>query len=125
MGNGREFWDLTVWKKARAFRIEINKLTRKFPEVEKYRLRDQVIRSSRSVTANIAEGHGRFHYQENIQFCRQARGSLSECLDHLICAFDCGFIAEEELVELQKDYKEIERLLNGYIRHLKEQKEKK
>ena len=62
-----------------------------FP-TKKNRLIDQVIRSSRSITANIAEGHGRYHYQENIQFCRTARGSLTESLDHLICALDEGFI---------------------------------
>ena len=49
---------------------------------------DQLIRATRSITANIAEGHGRYHFQENIQFCRQARGSLTETLDHLICAQD-------------------------------------
>lgn len=125
MGNGREFWDLTVWKKARAFRKKVNNLVREFPEVEKYRLRDQLIRSSRSVTANIAEGHGRFHYQENIQFCRQARGSLSECLDHLICAYDCGLLTEEELLDFKEVFKEVERLLNGYIGYLIEQKKKR
>jgi four helix bundle protein len=125
MGNGREFWGLTVWKKARAFRKKVNNLVREFPEVEKYRLRDQLIRSSRSVTANIAEGHGRFHYQENIQFCRQARGSLSECLDHLICAYDCGLLTEEELLDFKEDFKEVERLLNGYIGYLIEQKKKR
>jgi len=74
------FYDLEVWKEARKLRNSVFKLTKKFPEYEKYKLADQVIRSSRSVTQNIAEGHGRFHYQENIQFCRTSRGSLSEPL---------------------------------------------
>jgi four helix bundle protein len=60
----------------------------KLPEAEKYNLTNQIIRSSRSVTANIAEGFGRYHFQENIQFCRQARGSLVETLDHLYCCLD-------------------------------------
>jgi len=66
------FEDLDVWKKSRDFRIEISDLIKKFPAEEKYRLTDQLIRASRSVTANIAEGHGRFHYLDNLKFCRNA-----------------------------------------------------
>ncbi len=84
--------DLEAWKKGRSFRKEISLLCKKLPKEEKFRLIDQLIRASRSITANIAEGHGRYHYQENIQFCRQARGSLLECKDHLYCALDEGFI---------------------------------
>jgi len=82
------FEDLEVWKKSREIRNDITKLTIKFPKEEKYQLTDQLIRASRSVTANIAEGFGRYHYQENIQFRRQSRGSLFELIDHLIGAFD-------------------------------------
>jgi four helix bundle protein len=82
------FEELEVWKEARQLRIDVRKLVGSFPAEEKYRLIDQLLRASRSVTANIAEGNGRFHYQENIRFCRQARGSLYEILDHLICAQD-------------------------------------
>lgn len=85
------FEELEVWKKARSLRKEISSLVKTFPNEEKYRLTDQIIRSSRSSTSNIAEGFGRFHYQENIQFCRQARGSLTETIDHLLCAFDEKF----------------------------------
>jgi four helix bundle protein len=86
------FEDMEVWKSARVFRNLVSELVKKFPNEEKFRLTDQIIRSSRSVTSNIAEGFGRFHHQENIQFCRQARGSLVETLDHLICAYDEKFI---------------------------------
>ena len=82
------FEDLEVWKKCRQLRIELSMILKKFPAEEKYRLVDQIVRASRSVTANIAEGHGRFHYLDNLKFCRNARGSLNEVLDHLICACD-------------------------------------
>jgi len=64
------FKELEVWKSARELRKSISNLTKDFPKEEKYRLVDQIIRSSRSVAANVAEGFGRYHYQENIQFCR-------------------------------------------------------
>jgi four helix bundle protein len=80
------FEDLEVWQKGRALRNGISNLTKTFPEEEKYKLANQMIRASRSVTANISEGYGRFHFQENIQFCRQARGSLFELIDHLTVA---------------------------------------
>ena len=73
-----DFRDLKVWRRCEEIRIEVWELCRQFPAEEKYRLSDQMIRSSRSACALIAEGYGRYHYQENIQFCRQARGSLYE-----------------------------------------------
>ncbi|HIA10528.1 MAG TPA: four helix bundle protein [Flavobacteriales bacterium] len=116
------FEDLEVWKEARTLRKIISELCNSFPSEEKYKLIDQILRSSRSVTANIAEGHGRFHFQENIQFCRQARGSLTETLDHLLCAFDEEYIGEAELNTLKQQYSLVLRLLNGYISYLKKRK---
>ncbi len=52
------FETLDAWKKGRELRIEIQKLTVSFPKEEKYRLVDQMIRASRSVTNNMAEGYG-------------------------------------------------------------------
>ncbi len=113
------FKELEVWKSARELRKSISNLTKDFPKEEKYRLVDQIIRSSRSVAANVAEGFGRYHYQENIQFCRQARGSLNETLEHLICAFDEGFITEEEFKNQKAVFDSCLKLLNGYIGYLK------
>ena len=73
----RTFEDLDVWKSCRELRRQIAELARTFPQEEKYRLTNQLIRAARSVTANLAEGYGRFHYAENIQFARQARGPFT------------------------------------------------
>lgn len=116
------FEELEAWKSARELRLRITKLVKAFPSEEKYRLVDQLIRSSRSVTANIAEGFGRFHFQEDIQFCRQARGSLVESLDHLICANDEDFITSKKFVELKSDLFNCLKILNGYIAYLKKAK---
>ena len=115
--------DLEVWKQPRELRKSISALTKKFPKEELYRLTDQIIRSSRSCAANIAEGYGRFHYQENIQFCRQARGSLYETLEHIYCAFDENYINEEVCNQFKLQIMNCLKLLNGYILYLKNQKQ--
>jgi four helix bundle protein len=117
------FEDLETWKKCRLLRIDVALLLKQFPDEEKYRLIDQLKRASRSVTANIAEGHGRFHYQDNLKFCRNARGSLNEVLDHLICAHDELLITNEQLQDIRAKYNECYRLLNGYIAFLNKKKE--
>ena len=76
------------------------------------------IRASRSITANIAEGYGRHHHQENMQFCRQARGSLSETLDHLSVALDEAYLTVEEFQILRNQVETTWKVLNGYIAYL-------
>jgi len=116
--NFKSFEEMEVWKKSREFRIQVANVAKSFPKEEKYRLTDQIIRASRSIPANIAEGFGRFHHQENIQFCRIARGSLYETLEHIICAFDEKYITEEVYQELRNQFNDILKLLNGYIAYL-------
>jgi four helix bundle protein len=98
-------------------------LCKTFPSEEKYRLSDQMIRASRSSTACIAEGYGRFHYQESIQFCRQARGSLYELIDHINLADECGYVQGEQTEALTTETKTAIRVLNGYIKYLKDRKD--
>ena len=126
MGNFKSFEELACWKEARKLRLFVkDSLIIKMPSSEKFDLISQIKRSSRSVGANISEGYGRFHYQENIQFCRMARGSLFETLDHGIVALDEGYISEKELNELRIIHNKTLLILNGYIKYLKNQKENK
>ncbi|MGG9962091.1 four helix bundle protein [Ferruginibacter sp. SUN106] len=123
MATYNHFYDLPAYKICRAFRKKVSALAKKhFPKHENFHLTAQILDSSRSVTANIAEGFGRFHYQENIQFCRQARGSLTETMEHMITAYDEKFIEKEILTEVNKDYKECLKQINGYIKYLKDTK---
>jgi four helix bundle protein len=117
------FEELELWKKERAFKNEIRKLTLQFPSEEKFRLTDQLVRSSRSINALITEGHGRFTYPDQIHYCVQARGSLTETINHLFDAFDEGYITLIELTELKAKGKEIERLLNGYLIFLRKKRD--
>jgi len=118
-----DFRDLEVWKRCRDIRKKIWALLRDFPEEEKYRLSDQMIRASRSSTACIAEGYGRYHYQENIQFCRQSRGSLYELIDHILVAEECEYIDHGVSQAIIDEIKTSIVVLNGYIRYLKKRKE--
>ena len=93
----QNFEELELWKKVRLMKIELFDLVKQFPSEEKFRLIDQIIRSSRSVNTQIDEGHGRRTFPDRIRFCVIARGSLSETLNHLIDAFDCKYINEQQL----------------------------
>jgi len=119
------FTELVAWQSARELRKSISKLTKSFPAEEKFRLTDQIIRSSRSITTNIAEGFGRFHHQDNIRFCRLSRGSLFETLDHLICALDENYIDESVFAIHKEMFDTCLKVLNGYISYLKKAKEEK
>jgi four helix bundle protein len=118
----RSFEDLDCWKKATELRRSISSLCNGFPKDEKHRITDQMIRCSRSVTNNIAEGYGRYHYQENIQFCRHSRGSLYELKDHLIICNDENIINDDTFSITNQKINECLALLNGYINFLVKQK---
>jgi four helix bundle protein len=115
------FTDLDVWKKARVLRNSITELAKPFPAEEKYRLTDQIIRSSRYIGNNIAEGHGRFHYLDASKFLINAMGSAAETIDHLIIAFDNQLIDKQTLEKFKADREECMRMINGYIAYLRKQ----
>ncbi len=114
----KSFEDLECWKACVEVRIYISVLIKNFPAFEKFDLISNMRRASRSITRNIAEGYGRYHFQENIQFCRQSRGSLFELTDDLITAKDDGYISNEEFNEARSKVEIALRLLNGYINYL-------
>ena len=118
----RTFEDLECWQACSELRMFAAKVCKKLPKEEEYRLKDQILRSARSTTANIAEGYGRFHYQENIQYCRHARGSAYEVLDHFITGVDEDLIPETSLSECRILVEKSVKLLNGYIRYLESKK---
>ena len=117
----KRFTELDVWKKARELKNELLPIANSFPSEEKFRLADQLIRSSRSITANISEGHGRYTFKDQLHFCIQTRGSLSETYNHLIDAMDCNYISKEQPTYFKTKIDEVERLLNGYISYLRKQ----
>ena len=120
----QSFEDLNCWKAATELRLYVSKnILPKFPLDEKFTLTNQLKRSSRSISDTIAEGYGRFHYQENIQFCRIARGSLCESLNQVITAKDEIYIDEITLNEYRELFEKTKSLINGYINYLKKAKD--
>ena len=120
MNNIKTFEELSCWKASKELKNYIFKeVIPEIPESEKFRLKDQIIRSSRSISANIAEGFGRFHYLDNAKFCSIARGSCFESLDHIICAFEEGFIDEIKFKNCRNLVFNAIKILNGYIKYLK------
>ena len=114
---------LVVWKKAKDLAVFVyTQILPAFPDDEKFGLTSQLKRSISSVPANIAEGHGRFYYQDTIRFCLNARGSLVESKSHLILAHDIGFLDDAKLEEVNMKIQEVHILINGYILYLKKTK---
>jgi len=118
MGELKTFETLECYKLGRELRKVVSRFCKTLPREEEYRLKDQIIRSSRSVTANISEGYGRHHHKENLQFCRTARGSLTETLDHLNTAQDEEYLTDEQYAALRAQLEESWKVLNGYIAYL-------
>ena len=116
--------ELDVWCKAQDFAVRIHKeILPILPAEEKYALSQQIRRSSQSIPANIAEGHGRFYFQDNVRFCYIARGSLEETLSHIVYAHKVGYVSETLYKSFSVDGENLNRLINGYIGFLKKSKQ--
>src|SRR2546423_11319645 len=81
--SGSTFEDLEVYQVAREFRKSMYEIAKHLPEIEKFGLGlvSQMRRAALSLTNNIAEGHGRFHFLDQIKCTLQSRGSLEELID--------------------------------------------
>lgn len=116
--NNFGFEEMELWKKSREFKNDVRLLTNQFPTDEKFRLTDQAIRSSRSINTLITEGHGRFTFTftfpDQIHYCIQARGSLTETINHIIDAFDEKYITEEQLL-IHKQKRKIYRTATEWL----------
>jgi len=118
------FEDLEVYKLARQLSRKVGQLIKRLPKEEEFNLKGQMRRAKLSLTNNIAEGFGRFHYQENIQFCRHSRGSLCELIDDFNECFENEYMDEPYRDELKGDTYHLLKVLNAYIASIKRQKEK-
>ena len=116
--NVTSFQDLDVWRTGKDIRRRLYLVANRLPNLERYNLASQIRRAAVSLTANIAEGYGRFHFKENIQCCRISRGSAYELVDHLITCQDESYLTKDEVESLHEELFTFLRLLNGYIRSI-------
>ena len=122
MGEIESFEDLHCWQACRELKhFVMHKVVSQLSRRELDLLGDNLVRAARSTTRNIAEGFGRFHHADNARFCRISRGSCYEVLDDLITAHDDGLIDDEILAEGRRLVVRAVKVLNGYIRYLRNQ----
>jgi four helix bundle protein len=113
------FEDLEAYQVAREFRKSMYRTARQLPNIEKFGLASQIRRAAVSLTNNIAEGHGRFHFLDQIKFVLQARGSLEELLDDLNVCIDENYLPAVDVEKLKSEGWRVHKLINGYIRFLR------
>lgn len=112
--------ELRVWQKAHALVLAVYELVAGFPRDERFRLADQLCRAAASVPANIVEGQARQTTKDYIHFLYNARGSLEETRYHLLLARDLDLVDPDRYAEMETDYEEVSRMLNGLIQSLKQ-----
>ena len=113
----KSYKNLEVWVHARALVKMVYEATRPFPKEEIFGLTSQIRRAAISIPLNFAEGCGRFHRKETIQFMYISRGSLNELETALTLSLDLGYLSENDLSNLTNKCDECKRLLNGFINY--------
>ena len=114
---------LQVWQRSLGFaKLVCKEVLPQLPPHEKWALEGQLRRSVQSIPANIAEGYGRYYFQESVRFCYIARGSLEETFSHLVLAYKLEYLPDETYKSLTAEIQELRRMLNGYISFLKDSK---
>ena len=110
------FKDIIAWQKAYDFVLLTYKLTRNFPDSEKYGLTSQFRRAAVSIAANIAEGYKKLSKADKLRFFNIAQGSLEECRDYHILSRDLGYINPSEFESLHQNVEETSKFLNSYCK---------
>jgi len=118
----RTFEDLEVYKAGRKFRKKMYGVARRLPDFEKFGLASQIRRASVSLTNNMAEGHGRYHFADQVRFFLGSRGSLQESVDDINVCNDEKYLEGDEITELKREAWRVLGLINGYLRYLRDRK---
>ena len=110
--------DLIIYQQAMAIAENIYVRVLQFPTFDRFSLGKQLIEAADSIAANISEGHGRYFYKENKNFCYYARGSLLETKTWLSKARKRNLISEEEFSKLIQDLDILHYNINRYIKSI-------
>ena len=116
MDSLRSFRELVVWRKAHQLFLDFVKDVELFPRTQAGKIvADQILRSSASISANIAEGFGRRKGKEYVHYLIVARGSTTETLNWLIKCLDMGWMSKDLLLMREGVVEEILKMLNKMI----------
>ena len=107
------FQDIVAWKKAHEFVLTVYRVTKGFPDFEKFGLCSQFQRAAVSIPANIAEGYKKLSRTDKLRFFNIAQGSLEECRYYVILSKDLGYINEEEYSMMGLSIEDASRMLNA------------
>lgn len=118
----RGFEDLDCFKLALDIVVNAHALAKTLPSAEKYDMVAQICRAAKSITANIAEGYGRYHYLDSLKFYSNARGSLEETLAHLINARALEYTDQKYFEDFYVLIRQTEKALNGYMSYVRKQR---
>src|SRR5207237_4466013 len=118
----RTFEDLEVYKAAREFRKKMYGVARRLPDFEKFGLASQIRRAAVSLTNNMAEGHGRYYFADQVRFFLGSRASLQELVDDLNVCDEEKYLQNDEVAELKEKAWRVLGLINGYLRYLRDRK---
>ena len=114
----KSFEEMPVWQKAMDLAVDIFNLTEKLPKKEDFGLTSQIRRSALSISGNIAEGYGRKHTKNKLNFYYDSRGSLTETKNHLIYGHRVEYFTKTELLKNSDLIEKIWRELNFLIASL-------
>ncbi|MDA3814681.1 MAG: four helix bundle protein [Candidatus Cloacimonetes bacterium] len=116
----KEIKELKVYIKALKFSNMIWDICSKLDKFAKYSVGIQLVKSADSISANVAEGYGRYHFKENLHFCYIARGSMEESFDWLRKAKARKLLNEQQKDEINDFVTTFPKELNGYIKYIKQ-----
>lgn len=114
----KSYRDLRVWQRAKAFAVEIYRVTESFPRREQYSLTDQIRRAAVSMPSNIAEGQIRKSTKVFVRHLDIALGSAAELDTQLEIAREIGYLQPELYQTLGTELHEIMKMLRGLINSL-------
>ncbi len=112
------FEQLRIWQEAHRLMLEVHRLAARFPPYERFKLRDQVERSSASVADNIAEGYSSYYYNDKIKGMYTARKEAGETQNHIRSATSKKYIDLKESDQFVGDYEHLIRSINSYVKYL-------
>ena len=112
---------LQVYERSYKAALAVYRMTKRFPESEKYGMTSQMQRAGISVALNIAEGYAKKSSQEEFKrFLLMALGSANEMSVLIDFSKDLGYITEEEYKKASREYEEIGKMLNKFIQTVNE-----